>query len=380
MNTRTLLLPLLGLLLLASCSKDKVNHFAVEGVISGAAGQMLYLEETNADTPQLVDSVKLDSKSHFAFSRLGHSYPTFYRLRLGEGFIPFAADSLTKLSLKASSKDLFGTYELTQSDEANRQILQISRLRYTTDKQIEGVLRARSAGTLSSASASSSIDSLVKALKQKLSERFIYTDPKSAAAYFALFQDYRGGSYFDIREPGDERAFAAVATAYETYHPTAPYTPLLRQAALSALSLARSRYREAHPDTTASALQGVEVIAFPELRLKDQQGKLRSLTQEVAQGRPTLLCFTSYAGAWSPELVAELRRLQGLHPNLLIYEVSLDQDAYLWKNAARNLPWISTQDIQGEAAQLYNVQQLPAFYSLTSTELRRLSEPAELFR
>lgn len=93
-----------------------------------------------------------------------------------------------------------------------------------------------------------------------------------------------------------------------------------------------------------------------------------------------LVSFTSYAAAWSPALVAELRRLQSAHPDLLIFEVSLDQDAYLWKNASRSLPWISTQDLSREAAVDYNVQSLPSFFSIRGTELRRLDEPADILR
>lgn len=378
MNTHSLYVPLIALLAAVSCSKVKPNHFLAEGTITGAAGKTLYLEETNADDPRLIDSVKLDESGRFSFSAPGYSYPSFYRLRLGEGFIPFTADSVTKLELQATAPDLFASYTLQQADTPNQQIREISRLRWQTDQKIEGIVRALQSGALSSASAHSSIDSLVKELKQVLNDRYIYADPKSPAAYFALFQTYRGGSYFTIDQPGDERSYAAVATAYETFYPTAPYLPLLRQVALGSLSLARARYRAEHPDTTS--LQGVEVVSFPEIRLKDQYGKLRSLTDEVAQGRPTLLCFTSYRADWSPSLVAELRRLHGLHPNLLIYEVSVDTDSYLWKNASRNLPWISTQDLTGEVAQLYNVQRLPAFYSLSPSELHRLDDPADLFR
>ena len=49
---------------------------------------------------------------------------------------------------------------------------------------------------------------------------------------------------------------------------------------------------------------------------------MRSLTAEVAKGHPVLVCFTAYAGDWSPALVAELRALQSAHPELIIFEVS----------------------------------------------------------
>ena len=143
--------------------------------------------------------------------------------------------------------------------------------------------------------------------------------------------------------------------------------------------MARARQREAHPDTTMTAAP-VEVVAFPEIRLRDQKGQMRSLTAEVAKGHPVLVCFTAYAGDWSPALVAELRALQSAHPDLIIFEVSEDQDAYLWKNASRALPWICVQDLNHTAAQDYNAQSLPSFYAIRGTELKRLAEPADIFR
>ena len=79
-------------------------------------------------------------------------------------------------------------------------------------------------------------------------------------------------------------------------------------------------------------------------------------------------------------VVAELRALQSAHPDLIIFEVSEDQDAYLWKNASRALPWICVQDLNHTAAQDYNAQSLPSFYAIRGSELKRLAEPADIFR
>ena len=143
--------------------------------------------------------------------------------------------------------------------------------------------------------------------------------------------------------------------------------------------MARARKHTATSDTTATA-SPVEVVSFPEIRLRDQLGKMRSLTAEVAKGAPVLVCFTAYAGEWSPALVSELRALHAAHPDLVIFEVSEDQDAYLWKNAARNLPWISVHDLDHSNAQEYNVQGLPSFFSIRGSELKRLATPADIYR
>lgn len=376
---RLSLLLLLGSIALGSCSRSGGNEFTAEGTITDAAGKTLYLETTDTDEPQLIDSVTLDEKGRFRFRREAHSYPAFYRLRLGESFIPFAADSLTHLTLSASGKDLFSTYKIESGDEANKQIREIGQLRTATDKAIEAILTQLNNGTLERGVALARIDSLSTQLKNTLMSKYIFSDPKGAAAYYALFQSYLGGTYFSIDHPGDDRAFAAVATAYDAFHPNAPYTPLLKQAALRSIAMARARQREAHPDTTMTAAP-VEVVAFPEIRLRDQKGQMRSLTAEVAKGHPVLVCFTAYAGDWSPALVAELRTLQSAHPDLIIFEVSEDQDAYLWKNASRALPWICVQDLNHTAAQDYNAQSLPSFYAIRGTELKRLAEPADIFR
>ena len=139
MNTKTLRLVLLLPFLLASCSGGKSGEFIAEGTITDASGQVLYLESTDTDEPQALDSVTLDKAGHFSFHREGHSYPSFFRLRLGESFIPFTADSTTRLSLSASGKDLFSSYKIKSGDKANEQIREITLLRSATDKKIEGI-------------------------------------------------------------------------------------------------------------------------------------------------------------------------------------------------------------------------------------------------
>jgi len=100
----------------------------------------------------------------------------------------------------------------------------------------------------------------------------------------------------------------------------------------------------------------------------------------ISSSAATIAGGVPAGAAWPPPLVAELRALQSAHPDLIIFEVSEDQDAYLWKNASRALPWICVQDLNHTAAQDYNAQSLPSFYAIRGTELKRLAEPADIFR
>ena len=322
------------------------NSFTADGTISGAEGQVLYLEATSADEPAILDSVTLGKDGRFSFEGEARSYPLFFRLRLGEEFIPFAADSLTHLSVTADGKHLFASYRFTKAEPYNEAIREISHLRWATDQKIEAFADTYPERRMTIQEAQQHIDSLSAELKEVLTSRFIYKDPKSPAAYFALL-----------------------------HYPQAPYTELLKQYALTALANQRASQRAVHPDSTLASKQ--VVVDYPELSLKDKSGKVVSLTETASRG-PVLLSFTSYSSEWSPALVAQLRAFHEAHPEITIYEVSLDRDSYFWKNATRTLPWISVNDPEGTSITTYNVQQLPSFFSIRGSELKRLTSPQDM--
>ena len=260
-----------------------------------ATGKTLYLETTDTDEPQLIDSVTLDEKGRFRFRREAHSYPAFYRLRLGESFIPFAADSVTHLTLSASGKDLFSTYKIESGDEANKQIREISQLRTATDKAIEAILTQLNNGTLDRSVALARIDSLSTQLKNTLTSKYIFKDPKALPPTMPSSRATSAGR----TSPSTIQAMTAPSplsprpTMPST--PMPPTTPLLKQAALRSIAMARARQREAHPDTTMTAAP-VEVVAFPDdppgvtRRGRCARSMLRSLraTPSSSASPPTL--------------------------------------------------------------------------------------------
>ena len=52
------ILALLAVLTLVGCHRGAQNSFTADGTISGAEGQVLYLEATSADEPAILDSVR----------------------------------------------------------------------------------------------------------------------------------------------------------------------------------------------------------------------------------------------------------------------------------------------------------------------------------
>lgn len=360
----------LALIGLAACSGTS-NRFTAEGAILGAEGEMLYLEEVGTGNVISLDSVRLDGQGAFHFTHDGTHYPMFYRIRLGKQSIPFAADSATHVVIKSTTPSILANYELVDADPYNHQIREVIRLRQGADRRIDSVLSRYNAGAIALEEAREQVDQIANELKATLSNRFIFTEPKSPVAYFALFQR-KGDSeafYFSADEDTDERAFAAVATAYDLYYANAPYTPFLKDIALRAV--ARGRAKRAWERSAQEQVEGATVLDFPEINLADNKGEMKSLTA-LAQEGAVLVSFTAYSAQWSPMLVASLQKLREEHPEITIYEVSLDSDSYYWQNAARNLPWISVNDPEGRSAMSYNVGSLPSFFLIRDGELKRI--------
>lgn len=361
------------LLPLSSCSLGSKSSFVAEGKVLGAEGQVLYLEEVGTGSVLSLDSARLDKEGEFRFEREGTPYPMFYRLRLGEASIPFVADSVTHIVIDSKGVDFFRSYTLAEADSYNHQIRQIALMRDATDRSIDSLISGFQSGTIAREDAARIVDSVVQDFKRCLTTRYIYVEPKSPAAYFALFQYKGNGAYFSVDDPGDERAFAAVATAYDTFYPEAPYVAFLKDMALEAVARGKARRQI----STANSLLNGELVNFPEVKLSDSRGGVHSLTAMAKEG-PVLLSFTSYQGEWSPQLVASLKSVLAKRKGLKVYEVSLDSDTYYWRNAVRTLPWTCVQDIEGKTANSYNVQTLPSIFLIEDGNIRRLDRPEEV--
>ncbi len=352
------------------------QEFSVKGKVSDAAGQMLYLEEVGTGNVLSLDSCQLDENGAFSFQHEGYSYPMFYRLRLGNSSIPFTADSVTNIVLEANGKSFFPDYKLTEADKYNYDIRDIALYRYQKDKTIDSLISEYKASNLGLTEVQKAVDKEVESLKMHFSKHYIFVEPKSPAAYFALFQTKGKASYFSADLDGDYHAFAAVGTAYKSFHPNAPYTPFLEKMALRAV--ARHRLLQKQNELLEKGFsKDIETLDFPEIELKDNHGKIQKLS-DYNNDKPVLISFTAYSAQWSPMLVAGLRKLNDARPDLQIYEVSVDNDDFFWKNAVRTLPWISVNDPEGQTLKYYNVQSLPSFYLLEGGSLKRLNSPEEL--
>lgn len=96
----TRLLTVLGLCMFFFSACNNSSDFIVKGVVAGADGQLMYLENVGISNVVTLDSIKLAPGGKFKFTEKRPEYPDFYRLRLNNQLINFAVDSTETISFR----------------------------------------------------------------------------------------------------------------------------------------------------------------------------------------------------------------------------------------------------------------------------------------
>lgn len=346
------------LLLFTGC-RD-ASHFTVKGVVSGADGQVMYLENVGVSTVELLDSVRLTAAGKFKFNRPRPAFPDFYRLRLNNQLINFAIDSTETVSFVADA-GTFATSYTVEGSENSKAIKNITLAQLDANQAINKLRKEYESKQLADTAYARQVLEVADAYKD-VARQYIFTAPMSTAAYFALFQQIDGLLFFDLYDREDSKAYGAVATSFDHFYPESPRSKHLYNLALQSIKVIRAQ--------RPVVLDSVETkeINYVDIELPDVGGNTVKLS-EVSPGNVTLINFTAYQTEWSPALNMALGELYTkLHDKgLVIYQISLDADYHMWRNAASNLPWICVRDPQSvysEVAGLYNVKQLPALFIL----------------
>lgn len=347
----------LAALSIASCNK---NQFTVEGQIAGAKDSVLYFENVCLEGINVLDSVKLDDKGEFSFSQDAKTAPDFYRLRIADQIINVSIDSTETVQVKGQYPGMAANYTISGSENCTK-------IRELALKQMDLQAKAialQSNSELGIVKANDSIQTLIDAYKEEVKRDYIYKEPYKAYAYFALFQAIGNYLIFNPRTNKDDiKAFAAVATSWDTYYPHAERGQNLHNIAIEGMKNQRIvDAKNADIQIDASKVQQAGVL---DIQLIDNKGKLRKLTD--LKGQVVLLDFHVFAMNESPARIITLRELYNKYhaQGLEIFQVSLDPDEHFWKQQTAALPWISVRDEDGVNSQrlmLYNVQSVPDFF------------------
>lgn len=367
---------LAGICLLACSSCKKSTDFTVTGIVSGADGQMLYLENVGISSVETLDSAKLTAAGKFKFTKHRPASPEFYRLSLNNHLINFSVDSTETVSFIADA-GTFSTSYSVEGSENNITIKNITLAQLDANQAIGRLRKEYEGGQLSDTTYANLVNEAVGAYKE-LALKYIYAAPMSTAAYFALFQQIDGLLFFDMYDKTDSKAFAAVATSLDHNYPESARAKHLHNLALQSIKVIRAQ-REINYDQ-----MNVREVSFLDIELPDAKGVTQKLS-EVSKGHVTLINFTAFQTEWSGALNLSLRDLYTNHHSkgLEIYQVSLDSDSHLWRNRVSNLPWvcvIDPQSVYSQIAALYNVRQLPALFILDKkgNMVKRLEDITQL--
>lgn len=356
----TRLLTVLGLCMFFFSACNNSSDFIVKGVVAGADGQLMYLENVGISNVVTLDSIKLAPGGKFKFTEKRPEYPDFYCLRLNNQLINFAVDSTETISFVADA-GTFATSYSVEGSENSKAIKAITLAQLDANQAISRLRKEYEDKMISDTTYRMKVLAAADAYKE-VARKYIYSAPMSTAAYFALFQQIDGLLFFDLYDRKDVKAYGAVATSYNHTYPESPRSKHLYNLTLQSMKVLRAQRPVDYSNVETKE------ISFLDIELPDVRGEVVKLST-VAPGKVVLINFTAYQTEWSPALNMALGELYTKYHDqeLEIYQVSLDSDFHFWRNGASNLPWVTVHDPQSvysQVAGLYNVKQLPALFIL----------------
>ena len=348
---------MLAAVTMASCSNNK---FKVEGQIANAGDSVLYFENVGLEGIQVLDSVKLGGDGSFAFSGNPTEAPEFYRLRIADQIINVSIDSTETVQIKGEYPGMAANYTVSGSYNCDK-------IRELALKQM--ALQAKAIAVQQNTALGvkvigDSIQSLMDAYKDDVKQNYIFKEPNKAYAYFALFQTLGQWLIFNPRTDKDDiKAFAAVATSWDTYYPHAERGQNLHNIAIEGMKNQRiiaAQNKELEVDASKVSEAGVF-----DIELLDNKGQMRHLTD--LKGQVVLLDFHVFATEESTARILSLRELYNKYhaQGFEIYQVSLDPDEHFWKQQTEALPWVNVRDADGVNSQrlmIYNVMSIPDYF------------------
>ena len=345
------------LLILASLFSCKQNNkFHVSGTVKDAAGQMLYIEHTGLLKTIVLDSTKLNEAGEFNFKSERPAYPDFYRLRLSDKVIAFAVDSCEEISFQAKMQNFATDYTVTGS--LSSKLIQQLRKSLMNIQQ-----KANELSDMSADVRAIKIDEIKKDIEihKSMARKLILDNPRSTAAYFAIYQKVNNAYLFSPYVKEDGPFCKAVATSYNVYMPDYERTKNLYSLVMDAIKTERSaKSKEVWSDVLEKRGKG-----YIDIELKDKKNVTHKLSE--FEGKVVLVDFSAYESKESVDYTFSLRDLYNKYHSrgFEIYQISVDENKQLWEKAVENIPWVCVRDEAGSNSTYvasYNLSSIPTSF------------------
>lgn len=347
---------LVAALVITSCGGGK---FHVKGNITKAKDSVLYFENMSLDGPVAIDSVKLSESGEFSFSDDAPDAPEFYRLRIANQIINLSVDSTETITVKADYPRMSTGYTVEGSEQCNV-IKDLALKQINLQAFVMGIENNPAIGY------DAVEDTIIEKYKEYIKLNYIYKQPMKASSYFALFQTIGNRLIFNPRQSKEDiKAFAAVATSWDTYYPNSLRGENLHNIAIEGMKNVRILENKLAASQRGIDPSKVNVSNIIEIALADNHGNQRRLTD--MKGRVVLLDFHVFGAEGSTQRIMKLREIYNKYHSkgLEIFQVSFDPDEHFWKTQTAALPWICVHDdaaMNSNLLTLYNIQQLPTFF------------------
>lgn len=337
--------------LAASCAGDK--GWSVSGKVDGIEeGTMLAIEAGNGRSWYVLDSVAAGPDGKFEYRNEAPSaFADILRVTLpGQGSIYFPVSGTDAVTLEADASNFAGPHKLAGTTMA-------------------GIFSA--------------VDSIVAStsdiadLQRKL-VGFITSDTTGVVAYYTVRKSKGSQPVFNPNESMGNRIYGAAAQVFAAYHPDDARGNVLKQAFFEGK---QAMGRLPQPESTV--LEATE-SGLIDITRYDNKGTSHSLADVAGKNKVVVLSFADYSTQSSPAYNAVLFDVYKKYKDrgMEIYQLSFDADEVAWKEAARNLPWITVWNAPTDGASVavqYNVGAVPLTYVIANGEIAaRVENPADI--
>jgi len=344
--------------ILFSCSGKP--QFMVKGIIKDGNDKMIYLENVTVNKVVILDSMKISKNFSYKFKHKQPEAPDFFRLRLNNQFINFSIDSSEVVTINSDTLHFAKAYTVEGSIESGH-IKTLTLLQLKTSELFNKIQKKYFSKSITVDEYSKEALACIEEFKNE-AKNFIASNPSSASAYFALFQQINDLLLFDPYDKTDSKLYGAVANSWNYRYPDAPRTKHLVNLFTSSLSILRG------DQTRNLDINTIDSKDFFDISLLSYDNKEYRLS-EIGKNKVVLVDFTAYGMKESP---AHNQHLAQIYKNynsqgFEIYQISLDTDEHLWKNVAVNIPWICVidpQSVNSAIVRKYNVRELPSTFIL----------------
>ena len=355
---RIIFVLLLAATVFSGCQKN--NQFTINGKITHAEGETIYLQELLVSSIKPVGEAKIDKNGEFEFkSETG--IPTFYLLKLNEQIITLLIDSIEQIVVEADAANLSRDYNVKGSPGSalvKDLVVNLNATEFKLDS-LESLNKLYLGNPNYSKLKKKWDEEYARVIQNQtdFSTNFVLKNPFSMSSVYALYQRYRKDGSYVIR---DLQTMRTAASALNSIYPNSEHVRALYQNTLDELK----------NDRNAKVKQFIQEkgLNSPDIALPDQNGKEIKLSS--LQGKIVLLQFWAAQDRGSriinPVLVEVYKKYK--RKGFEIYQVSIDTNRSEWLDAidTDELTWINVGDMNGSihATNAYNIQKIPYNYLL----------------